>query len=442
MTRAVDKYLQFHAETESWLVEWFPRCRRFRHAVVIPACRETAGFLGQFQHPRFADSLIILVINQPTPTRDGAGRAAHWSCPDPLNRELHRRVQSMGDTIWQHRNLQLVATDVPAILLVDRFSTLPIPRQQGVGLARKIGCDIAVRLCREGIVEAGFIHSTDADALLPADYFSCLQRDRASSAQIYDFCHRCDASAVGQATLLYERSIRYYEAGLRWAGSPYAFTALGSCLAVSVGHYCQVRGFPRRSGGEDFYLLNKLAKLAPVIRLEGKPVVIQARHSDRVPFGTGPAVNRIVALGGDSYCDYDPRVFAELKQLLACFRELPSAIEGDGVTAWKEALTAESFAALETAGVETLLAHLRKQRLDKARMASHIDGWFDAFRTLKFIRFLQDRYYPPLPLDHAEAMLDEMRENSEPDPEPADVTFSSDKPKATCRNLPAGDAAT
>ncbi len=70
------------------------------------------------------------------------------------------------------------------------------------------------------------------------------------------------------ATQLYELSLRYYVAGMKFARSPYAFHTIGSSMAVSPVHYARVRGFPKREAGEDFYLLNKLAKLGSVLELD------------------------------------------------------------------------------------------------------------------------------------------------------------------------------
>ena len=76
---------------------------------------------------------------------------------------------------------------------------------------------------------------------------------------------------------LYEYSLRYYVAGLTYAQSPYAFHTIGSTMAVNAEHYASVRGFPRREAGEDFYLLNKLAKVGSVHTLEEN----NAMRSDR-----------------------------------------------------------------------------------------------------------------------------------------------------------------
>ena len=120
-------------------------------------------------------------------------------------------------------------------------------------------------------------------------------------------------------TQLYEYSLRYYVAGLSYAGSPYAFHTIGSTLAVNAVHYARVRGFPRRQAGEDFYLLNKLAKVGSVRQLSAEtdcePIDIAARRSDRVPFGTGAAVGKLMELENPAteFLLYHPAVFGLLR---------------------------------------------------------------------------------------------------------------------------------
>jgi hypothetical protein len=47
--------------------------------------------------------------------------------------------------------------------LVERSQGLP--HKEGVGLARKIGCDIALSLYERGTLKSRWLHTTDADAI-------------------------------------------------------------------------------------------------------------------------------------------------------------------------------------------------------------------------------------------------------------------------------------
>lgn len=377
----VKKYLQQYAEMETALLQNWPG-NDYRHTLVIPCYRESADFL---RHLRTLFSrhnlLLIVVVNQPV------------SVDGTPNAELLSTITGSGDNRWHNGNLSLRSWgENGGLLLVDRSSgERRLPPKQGVGLARKIGCDLAAQLIEREFVRNRWIHSTDADAQLPSDYFSNLPDSRQYSAALYPFIHERGNSPVHRAVHLYEQALHYYVDGLHRAGSPWAFHTIGSILAISARHYCAARGFPKRAAGEDFYLLNKLGKLAPVAQLSDRaPVRIAARLSDRVPFGTGPATAKIVSQleNGIEPTWYAPQVFSELRDFLG---EAVGATEQvSGNERWRDAL--------EELGWEKFLTHCRRQKLTGARKVSVFHHWFDAFRTLRFIHLMQHSWHPPQPL--------------------------------------------
>src|SRR5690606_34286333 len=221
------------------------------------------------------------------------------------------------------------------------------------------------------------------DTRLPRGYFAALEGtpvarlglapDGPVAACLYPFRHRIGNDTLGVATAFYEASIRHYAAGLHWAGSPYALTTLGSTLVVAADAYARVRGFPRRNGAEDFYLIDKLAKLGAIHELPEPELEIAARVSDRVPFGTGPAVARILAAcePEQQLLFRNPAAFAELRRWLALFPALADRELAD------TDLAPETRAALEKQGVAKALAHAREQARDGAGFARHLHTWFD-----------------------------------------------------------------
>ena len=163
-----------------------------------------------------------------------------------------------------------------------------------MGLARKIGFDIALRLHQAGRLASSWLHSTDADVILPRDYFERASRVRVpnAAALVYPFVHRGeDDVALARAVQLYEISLRYYVLGLASAGSPYAHHTVGSTLAVDAAAYAKVRGVPKRTAAEDFYLLGKLVKIGAIVPLaDGANFRERSRFTAR-PFRHRPAVN-------------------------------------------------------------------------------------------------------------------------------------------------------
>ena len=401
MSRAVKQYLNIYAEPEVHLLESFPPRLLFTHSVVIPTYKEEDSFLHRFVNSELShqNALLIVIINQPDSDNDPHPQIA-----------LQDKLLSAGQSIWSKKNLSLIKlTDLNThLLIVDRYSSdNTIADNEGVGLARKIGADIATSLINKGSIISPWICSTDADAHLPNNYFSALPTSESKIAAIcYDFHHIDNQNDLSTATLLYEKALRYYVNGLKWAGSPYAFHTIGSTMAFHYRYYTNVRGVPKRSAGEDFYLLNKLAKQAAVINLTKASIAIEPRLSNRVPFGTGPAVEDIMALD-DPTCDYlyyHPQLFIELKSCLIALSQLWH-YKGNFNT-WFGSLPEEVKFGLEQLNINKLLIHLQSQSNSEAQYQDHTRQWFDAFRTLKFIHYLQDKFHPPMALSDAISMSD------------------------------------
>ena len=333
----------------------------------------------------------------------------------------------------KHENLYL-SNNNGAIdwLIIDRASELwRFHEKEGVGLARKIGADVALAMISQGLVSNPFINNTDADAELPADYFQAsikqenptprnLQTGEKVAAIVRPFQHVLRSSepepkpehgpsdhneahaeayteAHTEAILLYEISLHYYVNRLIHAESPYGYHTVGSTISVSARNYALVRGMPKRLAGEDFYLLNKLAKTGSVITSEGEPIKLDARVSHRTPFGTGSSIERISFLKRpiEDYTYYQPIIFDLLKTFLGHTSDI-----------WREAQISSIFREapyLEAWGIETgVFTEIEKQ---KKRIKSEqvflkfIHDWFDGFRTLKFVHYMRDNHFPSKPIN-------------------------------------------
>ena len=412
----MEKYLHHYAEPEILALDGLPDQLSWENVMVIPACNESSGFL-RTPPPCDGRSLMILVINESvTAARNVSLR----------NQALATAVQERFDRLWQAApgsGLSLWRDPLAArdVLLVDRFTQdRQLPAKGGVGFARKIGADLALSLIHQQRISSTWIHCTDADVSLPQTYFRSSNKlpvtEQKVSALIYPFSHcdvqeRAESSEVIEATQLYELSLRYYVAGMKFAHSPYAFHTIGSTMAVNAIHYAKVRGFPKRAAGEDFYLLNKLAKVGSVLELavssDNGAIEIASRRSDRVPFGTGAAVNKITALSEplSEFRFYDPAVFELLKLWL---QSLPAIWQSES-----DVLTVDVFLnqpdnqyqldqcqvlldGLKELKTEQALQHAFRQSKNLDQFTRQLFTWFDAFRTLKLIHSLRDCYLPSI----------------------------------------------
>jgi len=366
------------------------------HALVIPAYQETSAFIERFLVSALSKQPVLMVVVINEPIKEEVDTTINTQ-----QTQLHQYSLSCGDICWQYENLTLIRVDNGCtwLLIVDRF-THAIDKDQGVGLARKIGTDLSAYLISIKRVMRPWICSTDADAHLPDDYFTALESiNKDSVVCCYNFFHHCDDYSINQANSLYETALRYYVAGLNYAKSPYAFFTIGSILAFKAEAYVQARGFPKRSAGEDFYLLNKLAKLGNVEFIADVTINLEARTSQRVPFGTGPAVQKILDLqeSKQAYCYYHPEVFSLLKSTLHAFLELWQYRADLGVWLNNQPLLVQS--ALTEIGFNTFVA--KQKNNSEKQFNKQLIVWFDAFKTLKFIHSLRENHYQDIPLTEA-----------------------------------------
>ena len=400
----VAKYLKVYAEPEAALGTRL-QCHT-EHVLVIPAQNESISLLEGIQpaldtvSEQGQRALCIIVVNA-TDTHD--------SLVQIRNTELIHAHCDHGPTVPLHTQNETPCWHTRAsgfdLVVVDRNSTgFRLPSNQGVGLARKIGCDLALTALRDGTNRSPLIHMTDCDVRLPSDYFD-VAVPAACAALIYRFSHKSSGhSLIDDAHAKYEAFLRYYVLGLQHAGSPYAFHTIGSCIAVTPTAYAAVRGVPKRQAGEDFYLLNKLAKVGQLHTANSSPVTIQARTSLRVPFGTGQATNEIVR-NSDTYKIYDPTIF----DLIKTWCNSLEAINGTRVSAAYETVRcrAESVldsvdqqrlrTALEAIGAPNAIMTAAAQSPTAAIRQKWLTDWFDAFRTLKLVHALRQTGLPDIP---------------------------------------------
>ena len=126
--------------------------------------------------------------------------------------------------------------------------------------------------------------------------------------------------------------------------------------------------------------------------IENALVRPSARPSDRVPFGTGPKVREIV--DGHELLFYNPEIFKNLKILLDTvnnltkpeeFRDLPKILSvncGEEVQKFFKKYNFETVWEKVFKNTKFQTVYLKK--------SFHI--WFDAFRTLKFVHFCENKY--------------------------------------------------
>lgn len=305
-------------------------------------------------------------------------------------------------TQWAKEN------STPQLSFEIQQHTLP-KKHAGVGLARRIGMDIAADYYIVNSNPNGVIVCFDADSTVAKSYLVEIEKhfnthSKSPAASIY-FEHdleQCESEENQIAILNYELFLRYYIEGLRLANYHYAFHTIGSSMAVRAYAYKKQGGMNKRKAGEDFYFLHKIMPLGSFTEINTTAVYPSSRSSSRVPFGTGKAVNDWYKQEEKVFYTYNPKVFADLGELLKCLGRLDKSIiykdfeEGlpkgvkdflqqhNGVQGWGNAFTNSA---------------------NNASFKNRYMLWWDGFRVLKLVHFLRDNYYPNITLQEAATIL-------------------------------------
>lgn len=195
---------------------------------------------------------------------------------------------------WQLQHQQLFFD-------VQRIYAHGLPRKwAGVGWARKIGMDEAIKQIVKNNFSDGIIVSFDADSTVLPNYLQTIELafDDNPTFNFFTihFEHTIDnqvlSASIREGIIRYELHMRYYRNAMQWSGYPHAIHTVGSSFALKASAYVKQGGMNRRKAGEDFYFLHKLVLLGSYGNVSSTTVFPAARQSDRVPFGTGAAMKK------------------------------------------------------------------------------------------------------------------------------------------------------
>jgi hypothetical protein len=377
---ARDAYLRDRASLSPWRISGNDGTD-FTGAVVIPALAEsehlfsTLDSLAQNPPELLRDFLVVVVVN-------------HRVAADPADQDDNLRTLDLlpGYAASSPLNLAWIDAASPA---------LELPEDGGVGLARKIGLDHALR--RLDFRGAPLLLSLDADTLVQPDYLPAVRahfRQTAAGGAAIPFQHRLEGSAQErQAIITYELYLRSYVLGLQLAGSPYAFHTVGSAMACRAETYVATGGMNRRPAGEDFHFLQQLARNGGVQTLAGTVVHPSARSSARTPFGTGRVVSRLLDGDAQAVRFYHPdcfRVLAAWLRLMADHAQAPV----DEILARAHSIAAPLPDFLESCRFAAVWPKMQSQHRSAERRQKAFHGWFHGLRTLRLIHHLSTEALP------------------------------------------------
>lgn len=358
--------------------------KSLQQIIVIPATREKellSAVLSFCSCTRPIHPVeIIVLINE-------AGHAGE------VDREINRTAFS------EMRSLSR-GMPVDWIKLYPLFQDNIPEKFAGVGNARKLGMDQALWRFRQLGRPEGLIVSFDADAVCDPDYLLAIENQmqkmpHTRGLSIY-FEHDLDRNRNDElkraAITSYETHLRAYKLALQQAGFPYSFHTVGSSFAVSASTYAMQGGMNRNKAGEDFYFLQKVIPLGDFHELNNTRILLSPRISDRVPFGTGAAIQKLLREGQTQFFTYHPDAFHDMEMLFRSaaiyfgkgkeeteskLNELPEPL--------KQFLLLNDF--------NQAVVEMNGNASGENTFLKRFFQWFNAFRVLKYLNYSHTAHY-------------------------------------------------
>lgn len=284
-------------------------------------------------------------------------------------------------------------------------------RHAGVGYARKILMDTALKIFTE-INYDGIIVNTDADCLFTKNYIQEIETSFENSSAkhgIVHFEHRIkteENDVLVKAITEYELHLRYYKQALQWANYPKVIHTIGSCMICRASLYALEGGMNKRKAGEDFYFMNKLAKNHKFIEVNNASVLPSCRTSDRVPFGTGKAMNNYIKEKTEIFKSYDFNCFVQLKE----FIEKINLLYENNFSSLENEIDILTYQFFKNINIEETIVKIKNESKNIESFKKKFFYWFDHLKALQFIHYFTDNKYNKTNIDIAS--IDLLKEKS------------------------------
>ena len=284
----------------------------------------------------------------------------------------------------------------------------------GAGLARKSGMDEAVRRFSFLNRPDGIIVSLDADTLVESNYLLAIENHFKQYPKHVGATLAFEHQTEGldkkhlDGIQLYEAYLDYYRHALAYTGYPYAMFTIGSAFAVRADAYVRRGGMNRRQAGEDFYFLQNLAQIGKISEITSTAVHPSARLSDRVPFGTGPILQRWMNGDEDLTKTYAFAAFRDLKSLfdLISFLFLISDDEYEKLLKELPPCVAQF---LISDNFKSELDDLNRNCASPGSFKNRFFQKFNAFKILKYLNAAGQNFYPKSDLTEQIRLLEEAK---------------------------------
>ncbi len=279
------------------------------------------------------------------------------------------------------------------------------PKHAGVGLARKIGMDEAAFRFSKIKKYNGIIACFDADATCAPNYLVELEKlwiefpNTAACSVHYEhplkgskFSHN-----IYEGIAKYELHLRYYIEACRYTNHPHAYHTIGSSMACSTAAYIRVGGMNRRKAGEDFYFLQKIIPHGEFRELNSTCIYPSPRPSDRVPFGTGHAITKMLEHNLLPYSTYCMEAWEGVRKFTKFTHKLFD--NAADITLFLSETEPSLVKYLIDNQIESKLEEIRSNTSTFETFEKRFFLWFDAFKLLKYLNFAHTNHFQRKPVE-------------------------------------------
>ncbi len=269
------------------------------------------------------------------------------------------------------------------ISIIDRSSKSKgwQKKKGGVGWARKTIMDFISEVSESNDI----IISIDADTYYPPSYIKEIVNFFNTNTKLLGisipYYHNLNNDITDRLILRYEIYMRYYMLNMMDINNPYCFTAIGSAMAFPVWAYKKVGGLTPVAAGEDFYFLQKLVKSGNIGLWLPTIANPSPRLSDRVAFGTGPALIKGETGNWSSYPMYSHKSFNLVSETYNTFAKLYTS----NCTTPMDQFFKEQF------GNQEIFDSLRDNYKDLINFEKACANKIDGLRILQFLRWQHNK---------------------------------------------------
>ncbi|MHC1774984.1 MAG: glycosyltransferase family 2 protein [Lentimicrobium sp.] len=219
----------------------------------------------------------------------------------------------------------LASLNLPQIHIIDKSSPGRgwTGKNHGVGWARKTAMDDLSAMAGPD----DLMVSMDADTRYSPGFFGSIiaaaeKYPNAAGLSVPYYHPLTGDETTDRCVLRYEIYMRNYALNMLLINSPYAFSAIGSGMACKASVYRRMGGITPKMSGEDFYFMQKLRKSGNIVVDIEDTIYPASRFSDRVYFGTGPALIKGRTGDWSSYPIYSNQAFQLIRQTYDLFGKL------------------------------------------------------------------------------------------------------------------------